>query len=153
MNPPRQPASIRRSKWLTLVFPLTLFVIASIFIVLPVRHSLQQRRFEIQSKQTLLEIQRALQDFHVDEEIYPRRTPMTGAQLVHFLVEAGHLEKPPLNPWTRAPYHIEDPDQPDGITYHTDELAETYALECKALDPDTEAIAWQLDSTEHHSLE
>ena len=153
MNSPRQPASIRRSKWLTLVFPLMLLVIALIAIVIPVRHSLEQRRFELQSKRTLLEIQRALQEYHVQEEIYPRRTPMTGAQLVQFLADSGHLRNRPLNPWTNEPYRIEDPGQPDGITYRTDELAETYALECRSLDPEREAIAWQLDSSEHHSLE
>ena len=144
---------LRRSKALTLVFPITLFVIAVIAIVLPVRRAIETRRFEITSKQTVLEIQRALQNYHVDEELYPRRTPMTGSQVIQFLIDSGHLEKPPLNPWTRQPYRVDAPAQPDGIHYHTDELAETYALESagKSLTPD--APLWQLDSTEHHSLE
>ncbi len=147
------PHRLRRSRALTLVFPLALFVIGLLAIILPVWRAMEARRFEATSKVTLLEIQRALQDYHVAEEIYPRRSPMTGAQLVAFLIDSGHLEAPPTNPWTRRPYRIEDPEQPDGITYRTDELAETYALESRSLNPAHESIAWQLDSNEHHSLE
>lgn len=147
------PHRFRRSRALTLAFPLTLFVIALLAIILPVWHAVDTRRFEATSKATLLEIQRGLQDYHVAEEIYPRRSPMTGAQLVAFLLDTGHLDAPPLNPWTRRPYQIDDPTQPDGIFYRTDELAETYALESRSLNPAHDSIAWQLDSTEHHSLE
>ena len=144
---------IRRSRWLTLALPILLLMVAVIAMTIPLRNAIETRRFEIQSKDTILEIQRALQDYHVEEEIYPRRTPMTGAQLIQFLIDAGHLKNPPLNPWTREPYRIEDSTQPDGITYHTDELAETYALESRGQDPASDSLTWQLDSTEHHSLE
>ncbi len=144
---------LRRSRVLTLAFPIALFLVALGVIAIPVHRAIEARRFEITSKETLLDIQRALQDYHVAEEIYPRRSPLTGAQLVQLLIESGHLERPPLNPWTRLPYRFEDPAQPDGITYHTDELAETYALESTDLALTPDAPLWQLDSTTHHSLE
>ena len=70
---------IRRSRWLTLALPILLLMVAVIVMTIPLRNAIETRRFEIQSKDTILEIQRALQDYHVEEEIYPRRTPMTGA--------------------------------------------------------------------------
>lgn len=122
-------------------------------ILVAIVHSVELRRFELQSKATLLEIQRALQDYHVAEEIYPRRTPMSGAALVQLLLESGHLESPPRNPWTEAAYLPEATDQLDGIEYRTDDLAETYALRSANRGLDADSALWQLDSTEHHSLE
>lgn len=138
---------------MTLVFPVVIFGIALAVISLGFYRSFAERRFEIQSKETLLAIQQGLQNYHVAEEIYPRESPLSGSELVLLLTESGHMEELPLNPWTRQPFWPEDTEQPDGITYQTDELAETYALECSSLNLASDAIIWQLDSSEHHSLE
>lgn len=109
-------------------------------------------RHEQQVKSVMLEIQRALQEWHVAEEVYPRRSPMTGAELISLLLESGHLETAPHNPWTGHPYEgaIETPET-DRIRYSTDELAETYSL--RALNRTNEEVFLELDSTEHQSLE
>ena len=145
--------SLRQSRWLTLGFPFLLFIASVAVIGVAIDRSIETRRFELQSKATLLEIQRALQDYHVAEEIYPRQTPMSGAALVQLLLETGHLDSPPRNPWSGEAYLPDSPEQPDGIEYRTDELAETYALRSLDGTLDTDAALWQLDSTEHHSLE
>mgnify|MGYP001627893838 FL=1 len=138
---------------MTLAFPILLFGIALAVISFGFHRSFAERRFELQSKETLLTIQQGLQNYHVAEECYPRESPLSGSELVLLLTESGHLEDLPLNPWTRQPFWPEDAEQPDGITYQTDQLAETYALECSSLDLDGDTIIWQLDSSEHHSLE
>lgn len=147
------PPALRDSPWLTLAFPLLLFVLALAVSIGSAIRPVREFRFREQSRTTLLEIQRALQDYHVSEEFYPKRTPMSGAEIVEFLIETGHLESPPLNPWSGEPYRAGDLTQPDGIRYHTDELAETYALEARGRDLSGDRIEWQLDSTEHQSLE
>lgn len=109
-------------------------------------------RHEHQVKTLLLEIQRSLQDWHVAEEVYPRKTPMTGAELIGLLVESGKLVTPPHNPWTGQPYQPwQETEATDRIRYSTDELAETFAL--KALNRDDDEVFLQIDSTEHQSLE
>jgi hypothetical protein len=142
--PPRHP------RWLTLWFPLALGASAMIISAASVAGPIRDYRFQQRSRSTLLEIQRAVQDYHVALEFYPKKTPMTGAELVGLLTETGHLKAPPLNPWTGTAYAA---GQPDGIRYRTDELAETYALEALGRDLAPERPLWQLDSTEHQSLE
>lgn len=144
---------LRRSPWLTAVIPALIGLIAVGFIVVSLDRAIESRRFDEVSKQTLLEIQRALQDFHVAEEIYPRKTPLSGAELVQLLIDTGHLQAPPRNPWTGEPYAFEAPVQPDGIEYRTDELAETYALRSLDQALSDSSPRWQLDSNENHSLE
>lgn len=141
-----------------LVRALLLAVIATtaLFILRPAR---DQIRLEFQSKQTLLVLQEALQKFHVEEEIYPEKTPLTGAQLIQLLMDGKHLAAPPLNPITLRPYALDSGDsnrshhteEDDPIIYTTDELAETYSL--KVLKPASEDTLFIVDSTEHHSLE
>ena len=128
-----------------------LLVIAGAAIALLVP-SFQVIRHEHQVKSVMLEIQRALQEWHVAEEVYPRQTPMPGGELISLLMESGHLEKPPSNPWTGHPYGgaVESPEI-DRIRYSTDELAETYSL--KALNRHNDHVFVELDSTEHQSLE
>lgn len=132
-----------------LVRALLLFaiIIGLITILLPARN---QVRLEHQSKLTLLVLQEALQNFHVDDEAYPKKTPMTGVELIQFLIETKHLESPPLNPATLRPYVL-DSSEPDRIVYATDELAETYSL--KALELNSDETLFIVDSTEHQSLE
>ncbi len=127
---------------------LLALVVAGIFTIL--RPARNQVRLEHQSKQTLLILQQALQNFHVEDEAYPKKTPMSGTELIRFLIEAKHLESPPINPATLKPYTLDDSD-PDRIIYSTDELAETYSL--KAFEANLEDTLFIVDSTEHHSLE
>ena len=110
-----------------------------------------EKRLDRQVRSTLLEVQEALQNYHVDEELYPVRTPMTGAELIILLQDSGHLEKPPYNPWTGSLYSAGESPSTDRIRYRTDQNAETYVLE--ALHLDSEEPHHVLDSTEHQSLE
>jgi hypothetical protein len=113
--------------------------------------SFAEKRLDRRVRSTLLEVQEALQNYHVDEELYPIKTPMTGAELIIVLQESGHLDSPPRNPWTGAPYSPDEAPTNDRIRYRTDENAETYTLE--ALRPDSDESHHVLDSTEHPSLE
>lgn len=123
--------------------------VAAVALLVPGFRSI---RHEHQVKSLLLEIQRSLQNWHVAEEIYPRRTLMTGAELIVLLIESGQLETPPHNPWTGQPYQPgQETEATDRIRYSTDELAETFAL--KALGRDGDEVFLQIDSTEHQSLE
>lgn len=110
----------------------------------PFREAREDRRV----RAMLLEVQEALQNFHVREEIYPRRI-MDGGELVAFLSEAGFLDEPLANPWTGSPFGGEGDD--DRLRYRTDPLAETYEL--IVLEPDSEEVRFRLDSTENQSLE
>lgn len=112
--------------------------------------SIAEKRLDQQVRITLLTLQEALQDYHVAEELYPTRTPMTGAELIILLVEEGRLAAPPRNPWTGVLYGPETSPR-DRIRYRTDELAETYTLEALWLDSDE--VHHVLDSTEHQALE
>ena len=126
---------------------LTILIAATVFALLPF---FREIRHEHQVKTALLEVQRALQDYHVAEELYPKDYPLSGAQLIQLLIETGHLESPPRNPWTGQPYRLDGIEE-DHLTYRSDQLAETYELH--ALDPATGAPWITLDSTEHQSLE
>ena len=44
-----------------------------------------EKRLDRQVRATLLEVQEALQNYHVDEELYPTKTPMTGTELISIL--------------------------------------------------------------------
>jgi len=122
-------------------------VIGLLAIVLPARN---RTRLEHQSKQTLLTLQEALQNFHVEDEAYPTKSPMSGTELIQFLMDTKHLQTPPLNPATLRPYQL-DSSEADRIVYTTDELAETYSL--KAMELDSDETMFIVDSTEHQSLE
>lgn len=126
---------------------LILLIVGFVTIVLPARNRV---RVEHQSKQTLLTLQQALQKFHVEDEAYPKKTPMSGEELIQFLLESKHLGSPPINPITLLPYTFESGEE-DHIVYTTDELAETYSL--KITKADSDDILFIVDSTEHHSLE
>lgn len=123
-------------------------IAATLFFML--RPARDQVRFEYQSKQSLLTLQQALQKFHVDDEAYPSKTPMSGAELIRFLLKGEHLSSPPLNPTTLRPYAL-DGKEADPILYSTDELAETYSL--KVISIDSNETLFIVDSTQHHSLE
>ena len=126
---------------------LAAIIVGFFTILLPARNRV---RLEHQSKQTLLTLQEALQNFHVEDEAYPKKSPMTGAELIQFLMDAKHMESPPLNPATLRPYAL-DSHEADRVVYTTDELAETYSL--IVLELKSEEVLLVVDSTEHHSLE
>lgn len=110
------------------------------------RGSLEEKREVRRVRAMLLTVQSALQNYHVDEEIYPRRM-MKGAELVQFLEAEGFLEDPPANPWSGGVYA----DGEDWMQYRTDQLAETYEL--TVFFPGTEEVQFRLDSTKNQSLE
>lgn len=109
---------------------------------------LREKRREERVRALLLEVQEALQRYHVREELYPK-VPLHGAELIDLLVAKGHLDAPPLNPWTGEPYRPGGNE--DWLRYRTDSLAETYEL--LVLSPGTETVKYRLDSTENQSLE
>lgn len=109
---------------------------------------LLEKRTERRVRAMLLSVQEALQRYHVKEELYPKRM-MSGQDLVKLLVEGGHLENTPLNPWSGRPYGGAADE--DWLRYRTDGLAETYEL--TVLVPGTEEVAYRLDSTKNQSLE
>lgn len=109
---------------------------------------LVEKRTERRVRAMLLEVQEALQRYHVKEEVYPKRM-MEGRELVDLLVRGGHLDEALLNPWTGDPY-LAGSDE-DWLRYRTDSLAETYEL--TVLSPATEEAKFRLDSTKNQSLE
>lgn len=141
-----------KSRFAGLFFPMFLFAAAVAISCYSAWRAVAETRLRAQVKTCLLEVQRALQDYHVAEENYPRKTPLTGADLIGLLLEAGHLKAPPRNPWTGEAYRPDgETAASDRLRYGTDELAETYSL--TALAPGNESVFLQLDSTEHPALE
>lgn len=110
----------------------------------PVAEARRERRIE----QVLLSVQEALQRYHVQEEIYPRRA-MAGGELIEFLQENGHLEDQLMNPWVGGVY--DGGNEIDRMAYETDGLAESYELTVRSLHSDE--VKFRLDSTENQSLE
>ncbi|MDF1824512.1 MAG: hypothetical protein P1U68_07705 [Verrucomicrobiales bacterium] len=124
---------------------LFLIVLAGgVLIGFPIAEKREERRV----RDMLLIVQEALQNYHVAEEIYPREF-MTGSQLVHFLTKEECLDIEVVNPWTGVAFG--DIDEPDGLRYRTDSIAETYEL--VVYEPGTEIEQFRLDSTENQSLE
>lgn len=117
---------------------------AAAILVPPIEAKREERRI----RAMLLTVQEGLQNYHVDEEIYPRRM-MKGGGLVFFLEGEGFLEGGVSNPWTGEPYG--EGADPDWLRYRTDALAETYEL--IVTEPDGETVRFRLDSTENQSLE
>lgn len=102
-------------------------------------------------KALLLTVQRAMQDYHVEFENYPTTSGLSGSDLIALLIENGHLEEPPYNPWTRRTWVI--PDEPtDYLVYETDGLAESYAL-ITYRSAARKKVHHTLDSSENQSLE
>tara|TARA_R110002096_G_scaffold54517_5_gene140541 strand:- start:10939 stop:11343 length:405 start_codon:yes stop_codon:yes gene_type:complete len=109
----------------------------------------QSVRHEQQTRTMLLQIQAAVQDYHVDQERYVPREELTGSQLIGVLSDFGFLKELPINPWTRETWKL-DGEEPDFLRYATDPNFETYAL--RALDPRTGEVLLEIDSVEQPSL-
>lgn len=110
---------------------------------------IQQVRHEQQTRAMLLQVQAAVQDYHVDQERYIPREELTGSQLISVLADFGFLKDLPINPWTLEPWKL-DGEEPDFLRYATDPSFETYAL--RALDPKTGEVFLEIDSVEQPSL-
>ena len=136
---------MKQSSFLIRVFGLLLVGGVGVVLFLP---PLLAKREEYRVRGMLLTVQEGLQEFHVKEELYPRKM-MKGAELVQFLVEKEFLDASLRNPWTGEPY-LETVAE-DWLQYRTGPLAETYELiVCFA---GTEEVQFRLDSTENQSLE
>lgn len=129
---------------------------AVVLLAGPVR----EKRLDHEVKALLLEVQEALQRYHVDEELYPAR-PMRGTDLVAMLQEREYLGEV-ANPWTGRAYGPGEADgeedgdrggeaKGDWLRYRTDEFAESYEL--TALVPGSDEVHLRLDSVENQSLE
>lgn len=111
----------------------------------------QVKRLEKDSRRLLLDVQRALQSYHVAKEQYPAES-MSGVALIRMLRESKHLAEVPWNPWERGLYDPEGgAEQEDWLVYRTDRLAETYEL--VIFRPYTEEVLFRLDSVENQSLD
>ena len=110
--------------------------------------SLQAKREEYRVRALVLKLQEGLQNFHVQEEIYPRKM-MKGAELAAFLKEKKFLEEDLRNPWTGEAYAGTQDE--DWLQYRTGDIAETYEL--IVFHAGTEEVQFRLDSTENQSLE
>lgn len=125
---------------------LLVVLVGMALLVPPWLEKCEERRI----RDLLLTVQEALQNFHVDEEIYPKRR-MDGRELVAFLVEEDFLEGDVVNPWTGAAYLDADPEAEDWLRYRTNALADGYEL--IVLHAGTEEPRFRLDSSENQSLE
>ncbi len=126
---------------------LTLIVGGLLWLV---SRGVQTVQHEHRVRTMLLEVQAALQDYHVDQERYIPREELTGAQMIGVLADFGFLKPLPLNPWTNQPWKL-DGTEPDFLRYTTDPNFETYSIQ--ALDPKTGGVLLEIDSVSHQSLE
>ncbi|MGB3118976.1 MAG: hypothetical protein WBE58_09155 [Verrucomicrobiales bacterium] len=130
-----------RSAWL-----LLLGILAAGPLALPLREARMERRARV----CLLELQKGLQRYVVREEMYPKRSPLNGAELVEVLLKNHDLAEPPINPLMGAPYG--KVGETDWLVYRTDQQAETYSIQFRDPDKPDEPLL-ELDNTEHQSLE
>ncbi len=132
---------IRRLFWLTLFFLGVSWLVGS---------GVNERRFEARVRSMLLDVQTALQDYHVDQERYLPREELSGAEVITVLADFGFLDELPINPWSGEFWKL-DGAEPDFLLYRSDPAFETYAL--RALHPRTGRVILELDSETNRSLE
>ncbi len=116
----------------------------------PIRNAIQQVHREAGIRNLLLEVQAALQNYHVDQERYIPRVKLTGTEIISVLSDFGFLSKLPVNPWSGVSWKL-DGREPDYLVYETDPRFETYSL--KAIDAKNGTTVLELDSEENQSLE
>lgn len=136
---------MKSRSFVTRLLGLLLVATVGAFIFVP---PLLAKREEYRVRALLLTLQEGLQNFHVKEEIYPRKM-MKGSELAGFLIEQNFLDPDVLNPWTGEIYV--DTEEEDWLRYRTGDLAETYEL--IVVFSGTEEVQFRLDSTENQSLE
>lgn len=105
---------------------------------------------ESRTREMLLAVQTALQNFHVEQEQYIPREKLTGSEVISVLSDFEFLEPLPINPWSKQAWKL-DGEEPDYLVYETDANFETYSL--KALHPKSGEVFMELDSEENRSLE
>lgn len=132
---------IRRGFWIVLMLGL---------LAWPLWRGVGEVRQTAREKTLLLEVQRALQNFHIDQERYVPRETLGGHELLTVLDDFGFLDSLPQNPWTGEPYTLAA-EEPDFLEYGSDPAFETYVL--RTLDPKTGETSLELDSMESTSLE
>lgn len=132
---------LRRSFWLALAVAGLGWLIQS--AILQVAEERDNRTF-------LLEVQQALQDYHVEQERYVPRLRMSGYELLGVLADFGNLEQMPNNPWSGEIWKL-DGEEPDRLVYETDPAFETYSL--KIMDSAGIEVVMELDSESNPSLE
>lgn len=110
---------------------------------------ISQVRQEKAIREMLLEVQSALQDYHVEQEQYIPRLELTGTEVITVLSDFDSLKKLPLNPWSGETWRL-DGEEPDHLIYQTDPSFETYAL--RALHPKTGKVVLEIDSESNPSL-
>lgn len=123
---------------------LVLLAMGAVGLVLP---AWRAERLDRRERDLLLQVQEALQRYHVAEELYPKR-PMPGGELIVLLQEREFLPREFRNPWSGSVY---DKASEDRLRYRTDPAAETYEL--IVLEKDGTSEKRRLDSTAHQSLE
>jgi hypothetical protein len=131
----------RRAAWL---------VLFSAGLAWPLVSGVEAVRQKHRVRSFLLTVQRALQEYHVNQERYVPRQELSGAELIAVLADFGFLKQLPLNPWTGVIWRL-DGRESDHLRYHTDPNFETYALRC--LDPKTGQVVQEIDSVRQPSLE
>lgn len=136
-----QTSWLRRAAWLALVCA---------GLAWPVATSVHRVKQEHRIRTLLLAVQRALQDYHVDQERYIPRQHLAGAEVIAVLSDFGFLRELPGNPWTGVAWKL-DGKEPDFLRYETDPNFETYAL--RALDPVTGQVLLEIDSVKQPSLD
>lgn len=133
---------MRRGCWLALVAGV---------LAVPLGLGVAEVRERARHKALLLEVQRALQAYHVDQEMYVPREEMAGAELIGVLNDFGFLEPLPMNPWSGAVWAL-DGEEPDGLRYGTDTNFATYILWTLEDSEEGARVVLELDSLEHTSL-
>lgn len=132
---------IRRAGWLTVFAGLLGWVVYL---------GIKKVEFEDGTRDMLLAVQSALQDYHVDQERYIPREKLSGTEVLSVLSDFDFLDELPINPWSGQKWKL-DGEEPDHLVYQTDPSFETYSL--KAIDPKNGNAYMELDSEENRSLE
>jgi len=118
----------------------------------PIAHGVRQVREDKALRALLLDVQAALQAYHVDEdtgETYIPREAMSGQELLTVLSDFGFLDPLPKNPWTGETWTLLE-GEADFLRYESEGQFKTYAL--RTVDPKTGLVTMELDS-ETTSLE
>jgi|GEM_PF-2765423 len=137
----RKPAPLRRLMWILLMLAALCW---------PLWYGIKTQRLEQAEKTLLLTVQKALQNYHVDQERYIPRETLSGHELLGVLSDTGFLDEPfPNNPWTGVPYSLLE-GEPDRLRYQTDPSFETYSLQ--TLHRTRDEVTRELDSVDSTSL-
>lgn len=133
-------------KALRRIFWLSIMVLG---LAWPIQRGIADVREQKAYRQLLLEVQAALQNYHVDQERYIPRETLAGAEVIGVLSDFGFLEPLPHNPWTGQSWTLAE-GETDFLRYRSDPNFETYAL--YIVSPNTGETIMELDSVSATSL-